>query len=481
MTSMRVGIASDFFARGLRDYADWRWAWVRELCQNSMDCGSQNIHFWVRTDHDGNTVAVCHNDGPPMDRDTLLDKFLCLGGTTKSFEGTVGGFGIAKTVIALAHRSYRIETGNLMVQGSGGDFDLTEDRDYPGTRTTVVMQGDHTDRILSAIRQFTNLTQWSGTFHVNGIEHKGDLRKGSPRRHWDFATVYTRRLHGGTLVVRAGGIPMYTRGIRCERCVIVELDKSSGDVLTSNRDGLNYPYSSQLIDFLAELAVDKRQALRNPSPQYVRYEGELLGYARSALELVQPDEDGAPSRSAACSEAPLAPTSPASSAVGSHAQPLPHSQNLLGMQFIIKNETNMKVPAYFDPSSSKLSSYARKLARMWGRVLIQLHRMMEVESQFSIGFLLSAESEAQFEDDRYGRTYLISPARIVEQGASSSKSFQKRLRLDHEGRKKLIALAAHEFVHGIGYRYHDEDFACRYTDVMGLVLARGSDFTWCFR
>ena len=32
MASFKIG--REFFAKAKADYADWRWSWVREICQN---------------------------------------------------------------------------------------------------------------------------------------------------------------------------------------------------------------------------------------------------------------------------------------------------------------------------------------------------------------------------------------------------------------------------------------------------------------
>ena len=130
---MRVGISHDFFAKGLQDYADPIASWVRETSQNSRDCGASTIKFEFSGTPDGDTLAVVENDGPPMDEETLLGKFLCLGGTTKVSSDAVGGFGVAKVIIALAHKSYRIDTGTCRVVGSGGDFEIEHHECFHGT------------------------------------------------------------------------------------------------------------------------------------------------------------------------------------------------------------------------------------------------------------------------------------------------------------------------------------------------------------
>ncbi|MDY7079317.1 MAG: ATP-binding protein [Chloroflexota bacterium] len=77
---------------------------LRELFQNARDAcrrvGHQpRIRIAVLGDTDFRYgQVVCRDNGCGMDEDTILDNFLCLGGTDKT-QGDTGGFGIAKAVI----------------------------------------------------------------------------------------------------------------------------------------------------------------------------------------------------------------------------------------------------------------------------------------------------------------------------------------------------------------------------------------------
>ena len=60
-----IKISREFFAKAKADYSDWRWAWVREICQNSMDCGSTRIDVIIQR-QGANTQIAVSNDGHPM-------------------------------------------------------------------------------------------------------------------------------------------------------------------------------------------------------------------------------------------------------------------------------------------------------------------------------------------------------------------------------------------------------------------------------
>ena len=120
MASFKIG--REFFAKAKADYADWRWSWVREISQNSMDCGSSQIDVTIERNGENTQIAVS-NDGQPMSEDILVNKFLTLGGSAK--DGGVGGFGKAKELLVCCHLHWSIRTGSLLAEGEGGEYELT--------------------------------------------------------------------------------------------------------------------------------------------------------------------------------------------------------------------------------------------------------------------------------------------------------------------------------------------------------------------
>lgn len=480
---MRVGISQDFFEKGLQDYASWRDSWVRETSQNGSDCGASTIKFQFSRTPDGDTLAVVENDGPPMDEETLLGKFLCLGGTTKDSKDTVGGFGLAKVVIALAHKFYRIDTGCCRVVGSGGDFEVEQRDFFHGTRTEVLMKGDQVAALRRAVRDFIAYAQLNCEIILDGVSHRPNLKKGKPRRDMGFGVVYTNRTHPHTMVVRIGGIPMFTEYVSVDRGVIVELKGKSNEVLTANRDGLVRPYSSQLSAFVTELAVDKRSALKSRDPDYRHYAGDRLRHCNQrsvdVSDLVAGPDGAAPTTESPNCDGASVPGAVRVAALAPTRYAPKRPTASIGQEFLVKNETGLEIPRYFLPDTGEFSPYSRKLVRAWGRILLTLHRIFEHEAEFAIGFVFTADDEAQFEEGRYGKVYFLNPVTVVEQKSSGSRSFRKRFQLTE--RDRLIAIAAHEFVHGgLGFRYHDEPFASRQTDVMAVVMRHRRKFNWCF-
>ena len=103
---------------------------VRECLQNSLDAIAKAIKLgqitqdeaYVNIDVDGNDLII-EDNGIGMDIQTLHEKFLSLGGTTKGDEDSVGGFGIAKAVILGCGDGFKVETqDNIFTSEDLGKF-----------------------------------------------------------------------------------------------------------------------------------------------------------------------------------------------------------------------------------------------------------------------------------------------------------------------------------------------------------------------
>lgn len=467
-----VTIGPEFFAKAKYDYADWKWAIIREFFQNSMDCGSSRIEATVETTSDNNTILTVANNGKPMTEEIIVDKLLSLGGSAKNFQdGNTGGFGKAKEILYFCHDKYTIMSGDLIVDGRGSTYEIiTFDQPIQGTISKVVIRGEYQEELLRQIDAFINYAQWSGTFVINGAEKTATLRKGSPRLELEYGTVYVNTTHPHRLIVRINGIPMFTKPIGIDKCVLVELKGASDTVLTSNRDSLRHEYSNKLTEFITQISVDSKTALRRNTPEYIHYEGDrLIAYAQR--QTIDVSELVSSSRTLQVLPRLEVCQQPSIQHAELNVSPINHN-------FIIKNMVNMKVPSCYDPGSGLFSEYSKKLTRIWGRILVQLHRQFLIPNPFSVGFIFDSETEAQYENHSRGEVYYLNPCHIVTQ-ATGSRSFSKRFKLTEKDR--LITIAAHELVHGMGFGYHDERYANKLTDVFMAVMQQRSTFNWCFK
>ena len=510
MAARHVTIGPEFFAKSRNDYDNWRWALVREFFQNSIDCCSSKIQLDVQL-VDNDTVITVTNDGVPMDEDILVHKLLSLGSSGKNFTGgTTGGFGKAKEILYFCHEWYDIRTADLKVAGSGASYDITSGHDYvDGTISRIMIKGDHVEDILTQARRFLDFAQVDCQWVINGERSSSCLRKGSPRRNLGFGTVYTNRTFNYVMVVRINGIPMFTYPTGLDRCVVVELHGNSNDVLTSNRDGLVHPFKGELSSFITELSVDKRSALRKSAvPRYVHYSGSKLvnsnrvdvadivgsvgsvagcsvkseSESESENVISGVDVDGNRVIHVAIEKVSTTNYWGGAPNVGCTAVADVRKTVTLGTDFVLKNDTDMMIPGHFDPGSGQFSAYSSRLVRIWGRLVLEMHRLFDHEASFSIGFVFDdgsiSSTEAMYEQGEFGKVYYLNPAVVVEQNSSCSKSFKKRFKLTE--RDRIISIAAHEFVHGLGYGWHDERYANKLTDVVATVMKHRKRFNWCF-
>ncbi|TLX16985.1 ATP-binding protein [Rhizobium sp. MHM7A] len=134
----KVTIHKSFFKKE-RDgfYSDWFLAFWRELFQNSVDAGSENIRIYLdqkegrgsfgnyRSDPPNVVRVVFADDGCGMSYDVLDDVYFAIGHTTKTADdGSVGGFGRARLMTCFSQDRYSILTQDNFVVGEGGDFDI---------------------------------------------------------------------------------------------------------------------------------------------------------------------------------------------------------------------------------------------------------------------------------------------------------------------------------------------------------------------
>lgn len=517
-----VAISRRFFVEALKDYSDWQYAFIREFFQNAIDCKSNTVTINVNRllDGDGDTNVEIINDGRVMSREVLEGKLLTLGETTKGDDET-GGFGVAKTILYFAHIGYTIHSGNTKVCGNGGSYDvhIVEEK-INGTYNRVTLSGDQVEDITNAVLKFAQYGQWNGTIILNGERHECKLKKGAFRRDLGFAKVYTNNSYPYRLVVRAGGQPMFVETITYKKCVIVELDDPAKKYLTSNRDGLTYPYRSNLSSFIQELASDGHSALsQRDETTYTVFDGlwvtkaqekakkksEEVTEAEAEVEAEVEEyetaktvtEEGVLDVSPEAQQVRQAERVERNEPVAAYTQvnvedmvespaalkPVP-KRGPDGYRFVLKNTTSMKVPRYLVPGS--MSSYGERVLRYYRKCVQEAMRQLNVTGDFSVGFLLSDDTEGQFEpSSRYGSVFFINPMKVVSQKYSNSRSFKLRYKLNAAGKWAIASVAIHEVCHALQRKggwggAHDETFSLILTQALAKALQNRKDYASCF-
>src|SRR3972149_2585360 len=143
--NVSVRIGRNFYAGALRDYShEWRERWWRESIQNAVDAGATEIRCSSEQQQDGNWLVTCEDNGRGMDRDTIVNKFLVLGGTTKEGLGasSTGGFGKAKELLVLPWIYWEVHSGDTLIHGAGDEGKGQTTGVRQGTRLSVMMPSD---------------------------------------------------------------------------------------------------------------------------------------------------------------------------------------------------------------------------------------------------------------------------------------------------------------------------------------------------
>ena len=273
----QVQVPHSYFQKAKSEYSDWRWAMIREFIQNAYDAQATAIDFRLSINGSGRIELHVDDDGIGMDRDTLENVLLCMGGSKKP-AGSIGGFGIAKAILFFAHHAYTIQTRDLSVQGSGGEYRLQIDGEsIDGTKMTVEL-ADESVMLDSWREQITSYAKACFMEYATGrpvtIRLDGQELPQNNDCVYDFnvqtplGAMWYDELPGSSrseFVVSVAGLPMFTETFysSANQSALsggLELDAGSA-VLTANRDGFSSAVREQFSKVVGGL-VQNQSAVR---------------------------------------------------------------------------------------------------------------------------------------------------------------------------------------------------------------------------
>lgn len=284
-TISQVTIGPKYFQNEKRAYSNWKSALLRELCQNGTDSrGCSKIE--IEASDDG--VIVFTDNGCGMDRDTIVNVFMNIGETTKS-DGDVGGFGIARNLICFAQKRYVIRTHNLLIEGSGASYTITE---TPEFRKGCQFQIETGESNTSWSHHITRLLERSNI--PQQVEFVGNPVPAKPHRGrfvrtLSFGEVYHNKSGERGIHVRVNGVWMHSHAMPdgIAGTIFVEIDPAkSKAVLTSNRDSLQWKEDREMNAFLTELATETIGALKTRKRSFakVTQPGNLFSCRRPVVD-----------------------------------------------------------------------------------------------------------------------------------------------------------------------------------------------------
>lgn len=157
---------------------------IRECLQNSLDAIDKAVRLgqiskeeaFVSIIWSGNDVTV-EDNGIGMTIEDLHTKFLTLGGTTKGDENSVGGFGIAKSVILGCGTGFKVETqDNVFTSDDLGKNPIGKQDFRQGTKITLysVQTGkgtvisDNESSFLQSVLDYILSSDIETTVKING-------------------------------------------------------------------------------------------------------------------------------------------------------------------------------------------------------------------------------------------------------------------------------------------------------------------------
>lgn len=269
----RVATPNEFFAKSKLEYSDWRWAFYRELIQNSYDAGASRIDFEIGFIENRGTIYItCTDNGCGMSEEILLRYLLSLGGSHKP-QGGIGGFGYAKSLLFFAHVSYRIRTQDQLVEGNGGSYIISQCREtVRGTTVTVEMaieNGYMVEHWISILKRYASflMLQRPCSISCNNAELKNqfeDFEYSVPTSLGMFSFKETN-VGESRVVVAVRGLPMFVQRVYSSGSQgftgLLELEGDSRELLTSNRDALKGMYANHLSQLIQKM-VDERHVFK---------------------------------------------------------------------------------------------------------------------------------------------------------------------------------------------------------------------------
>lgn len=496
-TRRSITIGKEFFLTALKDYDDWKLKWWREVVQNAVDAKSSNVRMGAIANPDNTTTVYCDDDGIGMDTDTVLNKFLVLGASTKGAgTNTAGGFGKAKELLLLPWISWRIHTRDTLIEGAGIDYTVQSVRVRQGMRLEVVMPADNTT------------TEYHGTafleksfipqirFTINGKLVEADLAPMTPISSIpgkvDLYFNPTKEKQS-LLYVRTRGLYMFYRYIgEVPGYVLAELSGPSIELLTANRDGFrDYQVASEIDRLGVRIAKDNMSALKSKQG-LIRQKFVGSGKFRARMAAADMLQQIGPSLGGHLSNDDSAKIlsvfheytrTDESTGQATQLPPYDVAQAMLDQKFtgpnhieaaiqqlvwepdfyLMNDIEGFKVPRKFWPAT--MTPFVLKLAKTWVELCRFVLMQLGSTTKFGVGFIFSQSTAAaalEEEENKDGVAHwlMLNPYRKYERSGEGEIWRPTQ----HADLQWLYAAAIHEATHiADKIQYHDESFASALT------------------
>jgi hypothetical protein len=218
---------------------------VREALQNSEDANSKVFKI---TFNDTKNIII-ENNGEAMTLDVIENQLFVLGESTKIDNEQCGYFGVGECAIIAPCESWKIETGNLIIE----NFVVRDTQEYfKGTRHTLKFRQDISKWKIKDFLSFYNGKMKiivKDTFGEETIKpQKFDKCRKFAIPHGTFIWKKTGEDY---TVIRVKGVPQ-TRERRYDNCGTWIIDLDTSTVLTVNREQIRDDETKNAVNHISE-------------------------------------------------------------------------------------------------------------------------------------------------------------------------------------------------------------------------------------
>jgi hypothetical protein len=258
-TTEYIKIEKDRFYKSVKaQYQNWRWAYIREIIQNSVDAGATRLDITHQDDW-----ILASDNGCGM---TLVDfrkYYLNLGGTHKPNRESRGAFGSAKELISFAWTRWFVRSLDFVCDGKQGEeIQSLEIPGINGFETYSKHEDFRHQPWESIVKNIMLLSDIPMDVYFNDRK----VKQGRKLNGTSFAEINDKNLYcittrknaaemEGYLAVRAGGLFMfhqYFGGQAASFKWYYDVDYDSVKYLTQSRDSLKYDIQAEITKLMAD-------------------------------------------------------------------------------------------------------------------------------------------------------------------------------------------------------------------------------------
>lgn len=462
-----------FLAEAKKEYYDYKSRHLVELLQNSVDAGASEIYF----NFGDNDLEIIDN-GRGMSKQRMVDALLTMGGSIKT-ENSVGGFGAAKKLILYSHKNYIIHSLDTYVEGSVLQYKFVNCTYFNGTRVKVEFLPEYRyDKEISIdkLKEALKSCNLNTSVYING-EKFTDWKVLPFRKDYGWCKLYASdTIKGHSYIhIRKNGLQMFSTYVNdLNRDVYIEVNGSSLDLFTQNRDRFTGEIRDKFSALISEISVDKNSFVRSGKSRFIIYKGRERFWRNIVESLNIPISESIFDSLASITDIQEAISLLTNSNI--------KSSDVDKMISVLEERINKKdifVDFVIDLGSSDLEECPkaftvgpmlrknRFLAILWKNCLMYIAKITNTNINFQIGWIFDNDCKATYQYKNNVDIFLINP---TQEFASEYKDYVYQ----------VMSIACHEFAHyGWGdygrLKYHDENFAASFTFLVSKVFA---SFSW---